>query len=80
MCDGPIEHPLAGQHLRPRVRHADAADLAEEHEPHADLIAALEAQRLQRHLDLDDVAVARRLGDAVPDDVGIELLAGCGAC
>ena len=56
---GPIEHPLAGQHLRPRIRHADAADLAEEHQAHPHLVAAREPQRLQRHLDLDDVAVGR---------------------
>ena len=72
-----IEHPLARQHLRPRVRHAGAADLAEEHQAHAHRVAALEAQCLQRHLDLDDVAIARRLRDAVPHDVRIELLAGC---
>ena len=36
----PIEHPLAGQHLRPRIGVADAADLAEEHQPHAHIVAS----------------------------------------
>ena len=71
-----IEHPLARQHLGPRIRHADAADLAEEHQAHAHRVAALEAQRLQRNLHFDDVTVAGGFCGAVPHHVGVELLAG----
>ena len=38
---------------------ADAADLAEEDEAHLHFVAAGEAQRLQRDLHFDDIAVAR---------------------
>ena len=74
-----IEHPLPRQHLRPRVRVADAAHLAEEDEVHLHLVAAGEAQRLQRDLHFDDVAVGGRLGAAEPHHVGVELLARCGS-
>ena len=75
---GPIEHPLAGQHLRPRVRHADAADLTEEHQAHPHFVGFGKAERLQRNLHFDHVAVAHGPGRAVPHHVGVELLAGCG--
>ena len=78
MCDGRSNTHWPGSISGHAYEHAGAADLAEEHQAHAHLVAALEAQRLQRHLDLDDVAVAGGLGDAVPHDVRIELLAGCG--
>jgi hypothetical protein len=75
---GAIEHPLARQHLRPGVGHADAADLPKEDQTHSHLVAAGKTQRLQRDLHFHDIAVRGGLRRTEPDEVGVELLPGRG--
>ena len=69
-----FEDPFAGLERGPGHRHACPAHPAPEQDAHAHVVAAPEADSLQRQLDFDDVARIGETSGALPDPVGRRVL------
>ena len=75
----PLEYPHSRRHRRPGDRDAETADATEEHQPHARITSAFEANALQGHSHLHRVASVSEASRRVPQPVGREILVPSGA-
>src|SRR5215813_10979919 len=73
-----FKYPLARWNLWPGVRNTGSADLTEEQDAHAHLLAAGKTDRLQGQPDFDVIPIIDDLRRAVPHEIRLELLTGRG--